>query len=229
MGKEWYDIIAKRNGGYKSDAVYTVEGNSGEDVFVEELTELLKKSKSTLDAGCGHGEFTIKMAQYAQNIVGFDWSEELIRIANSLKEHYKAENVSFVKATTKAELPFDDNQFDLIYCRRGPASIAYHSRILCKGGIIYGICPNAPDIVNIVLERLKDSSFVNIETSIYDNALLVFPNEMEFAKFLRDFPGNPDYTLPKMKQMLYENINENTINGRICFNQWRFIWKATKA
>ena len=229
MGKEWYDIIAKRNGGYKSDAVYIVEGFSGEDVFVEELTELLKKSESTLDAGCGHGDFTIKMAQHAQNIIGFDWSEDLLKIANSLKEHYKAENVSFVRATTKAEMPFDDGQFDLIYCRRGPTSIANHSRILRKSGLIYGICPGAPDIVNIVLEKLKNNGFVNNETSIYDNAILVFPNEIEFAKFLRDFPGNPDYTLPEMKQELEEKAKENTIDGRICFNQWRFIWKATKA
>lgn len=229
MGMEWYDMIAKRNGGYKSEAVFTVEGISGEDIFEKDLVQLLHNSKSTLDAGCGHGEFTIKMSNYASNIIGFDWSIELLKIANLLKEHYKINNVSFVRATTKAELPFEDGQFDLIYCRRGPTSITYHSRVLRSGGIIYGICPEYPNIIDTVSERLSHNGFVDIEISIYDDAILVFPNVNEFAKFLTAFPGNPDYTLRENNQMLNEKVMENMVNGRLCYNQWRFIWKATKA
>lgn len=229
MGMEWYDMIAKRNGGYKNYAVFTVEGVSGEDVFEKELVQLLHNSKSTLDAGCGHGEFAIKMAKDAHKIIGFDWSIELLKIANSLKEHYKINNVNFVHATTKAELPFEDEKFDLIYCRRGPTSIAYHSRVLRSGGTIYGICPEYPNIIDIVSERLLGNGFVNIEINVFDDAILVFPNTKEFAKFLTAFPGNPDYTLPESKQMLDEKVKENIINGRLCYKQWRFIWKATKA
>lgn len=226
-------MIAKKNGGYKSDAEFTVEGVSGEDVFEKELIQLLHNSKSTLDAGCGHGEFTIKMAKHAHTIIGFDWSKELLRIANSLKEHYKINNVNFVNATTKAELPFEDGKFDLIYSRRGPTSIAKHSRILRSGGTIYGICPlgipEYPNIIDIVSERLSHNRFINIEINVFDDAILVFPNTKEFAKFLTAFPGNPDYTLPESKQMLDEKVMENMINGRLCYKQWRFIWKAIKA
>ncbi|MBU3129958.1 class I SAM-dependent methyltransferase [Clostridium tagluense] len=229
MGMEWYDMIAKRNGGYKSNTVFTVEGISGEDVFEKELVQLLHNSKSTLDAGCGHGDFAIKMAKEAHKIIGFDWSIELLKIANSLKEHYKIDNVNFVHATTKAELPFEDGQFDLIYCRRGPTSIAYHSRVLRSSGTIYGICPEYPNIVDSVSKRLSHNGFVNIEINVFSDAILVFPNTKEFAKFLTAFPGNPDYTLPESKQMLDEIVNENMINWRLCYNQWRFIWKATKA
>jgi SAM-dependent methyltransferase len=229
MGMEWYDMIAKRNGGYKSDAIFTVEGISGEDVFEKELVQLLHNSKSTLDAGCGHGEFAIKMAKDAHNIIGFDWSIELLKVANSLKEHYKTNNVNFVHATTKAELPFEDGQFDLIYCRRGPTSIAYHSRVLRSGGTIYGICPEYPNIIDIVSERLSHNGFINIDINVFDDAILVFPNTKEFAKFLTAFPGNSDYTLPESKLMLDEKVKENMINGRLCYKQWRFIWKATKA
>jgi SAM-dependent methyltransferase len=228
MGMEWYDMIANKNGGYKSDALYTVEGISGEEAFEKELIQLLHNSKSTLDAGCGHGEFTIKMAKNAHNIIGFDWSIELLKIANSLKEHYKTSNVNFVHATTKAELPFEVGQFDLIYCRRGPTSITYHSRVLRSGGIIYGICPEYPNIVDTVSERLTDNGFVNIETNVFGDTILVFPNVKEFAKFLTAFPGNPDYTLPENKQLLDEKVKENTKNGRLCYKQWRFIWKAKK-
>lgn len=33
MSKEWYDMIALKNKGYRSNAIYTVEGLSGEIVF----------------------------------------------------------------------------------------------------------------------------------------------------------------------------------------------------
>lgn len=228
MGIDWYDMIAKRNGGYKSDAIFAVEGISGEDVFEEELIQMLHTSKSTLDSGCGHGEFTIKMAKYTDKIVGFDASREMIKIANSLKEHYKINNVNFINASTKAELPFANEQFDLIYSRRGPTSIACHSRVLRSGGTIYGICPEYPDIIHIISERLSLNGFVNIEKKFFDDAVLVFPNTKEFAKFLTAFPGNPDYTLPENKQILDEKVKGNMINGRLCYKQWRFIWKATK-
>ncbi|OPX42987.1 putative methyltransferase YcgJ [Ruminiclostridium hungatei] len=229
MGMEWYDMVAKKNGGYKSNAIFTVEGISGEDVFEKELIQLLRNSKSALDAGCGHGDFTIKMAKYAYGIVGFDWSIELLKIADSLKEHYKADNVNFVRAATKSELPFEDGQFDLVYCRRGPTSITKHSRILCPGGIIYGICPEYPDIIAILSERLSDNGFIDIQFNIFDDVICVFPNDREFAKFLTAFPGNPDYTLPENKPLIDEKVNENMINGRLCYRQWRIIWKAIKS
>jgi SAM-dependent methyltransferase len=228
MGIEWYDMIAKRNGGYKSDAMFIVEGLSGEDVFEKELIEILHSSKSTLDAGCGHGEFTIKMAKYTHDIIGFDGSIELLKISNSLKEHYKIDNVDFVYGDTKKELPFEDEQFDLIYCRRGPTSIIHHSRVLRSGGIIYGICPEYPNIIEKVSERLSNNGFINIEIKVFDDVILVFPNDKEFAKFLTGFPGNPDYTLPENKEILNKEVKQNTINGRICYKQWRFIWKAIK-
>lgn len=37
MGMEWYAMIALRNGGYKNNSTYTVEGVSGEDVFDEAM------------------------------------------------------------------------------------------------------------------------------------------------------------------------------------------------
>lgn len=74
MSVEWYDMIARKNGGYKSNAIYTVEGLSGEDVFEKRLKAMLPKFQTILDVGCGHGEFTIKMAKLFPNstIIGLD-------------------------------------------------------------------------------------------------------------------------------------------------------------
>lgn len=67
MGIDWYDMIARRNGGYKGSSVYTIEGTHSEDIFEERLIQMLPLYNSVLDAGCGHGEFTLQMSKYADS------------------------------------------------------------------------------------------------------------------------------------------------------------------
>ncbi|MFD1775995.1 class I SAM-dependent methyltransferase [Paenibacillus rhizophilus] len=225
MGVEWYDVIARRNGGYKSNAVFTVEGISAEEIFEQRLIGLLPNYKSVLDAGCGHGEFTVKMSRYTESLVGFDNSIELMNIANSLLKESKVSNVKFIYATTKTQLPFQDEQFDLIYDRRGPTSILNHSRILQAGGTVFGIHSGSLEKVK---ERLESNGFTNIEIEEFSSAIYYFPDENEFAKFITGIPGNPDYTSPKLKKELSNKIQENTINEKLCMKEYRYIWKAIK-
>ena len=224
MGVEWYDMIARRNGGYRGRAIFRIEGRSAEDVFEEELIRMLPNFRSVLDAGCGHGEFTIRMSRYASKITGFDNSIEMIRIAQNLLESSRAENVEFVHATTKTGLPFADGQFDLIYDRRGPTSIINHSRILAKNGIIFGIHNN----VDSARERLLMNGYKDIEIIEYNEAIYYFPNEWEFAVFLSDTPGNPDYTLPEHGEDLQKKLSEHRINGKIGVKELKYIWRAVK-
>ncbi|WP_082587932.1 class I SAM-dependent methyltransferase [Paenibacillus sp. Soil724D2] len=91
---------------------------------------MLPTFNSVLDAGCGHGEFTRKMGRIGNVITGFDNSLEMINIATSSIEEAPCDNVKFVYCSTKEELPFYNDQFHLIYNRRGPTSILNHSRIL---------------------------------------------------------------------------------------------------
>jgi SAM-dependent methyltransferase len=225
MSVEWYDIIARKNGGYKSDAIFSVEGLSGETVFEERLKNMLPNYESVMDAGCGHGEFTLKMASHTRNIVGLDNSIEMIKIAQGLKEHYRVDNVDFIHSSTKKELPFEDGQFDLIYNRRGPTSILNHSRILRSGGIIFGIHSAKIDRVK---ERLVSNGFIDIEFEEFDQAFMNFPDEKEFAKFLSASHGNPDYTLPENKDAFDKIVRDNIRDGKISMKQWRYIWQARK-
>ncbi|WP_246608663.1 class I SAM-dependent methyltransferase [Paenibacillus agaridevorans] len=223
MGVDWYNSIARRNGGYKSDAKFLIKGVSAENIFETELTNMLPNYSHVLDAGCGHGDFTIKMSQFAKSIIGFDNSIEMIKIAQSYQ--LDKSNLEFVYATTKEELPFKDEQFDFIYDRRGPTSIINHSRILRSKGTIIGIHSGALDIVK---ERLDHNGFKNIEIREYKDARIIFPNREEFTKFLSDIPGNPNYTEDHMKEELEIRINENTINGIIQLKEYKYIWKAIK-
>ncbi len=225
MGVEWYNQIAIRNGGYKSNAVFITEGISAEQIFEKRLIEMLPQYQSILDAGCGHGDFTIRMAKHAASIIGFDNSSEMIKIASSVLERDRLTNIKFIYATTKQNLSFTDGQFDLIYDRRGPTSILNHSRILCSGGTVFGIHSAALEVVK---ERLENNGFVNIQIDEFNESVSYFPNEIEFSKFISDIPGNPDYTLPEYKRELEMKLAENLINGRLGIREYRYIWKANK-
>lgn len=227
MSVEWYNLIAKKNHGYKSNALYKVKGLSGEDVFEERLINMLPNSNNVLDAGCGHGEFTINMGSYANHIIGFDNSKDLLNIASELLNNSNVTNVEFMYGWTKGNtpLPFCNNQFDLIYARRGPTSIINHSRILKSGGIIFGIHSGS---LNKVKKRLEENNFLEIEIKIFDEATLHFTNETEFIKYLSSIPGSPNYLLPEYENELPAIIKENTIGGKIVTSQWRYIWKAIK-
>lgn len=225
MGTEWYDMIARRNGGYKNNAIFTIEGISAEQIFEERLRGMLPNFNSVLDAGCGHGDFTLKMSRHAKSIIGFDNSVEMVKIAEKILEESKVKNVRFVYATTKTDLPFKDEQFDLIYDRRGPTSILNHSRILLSGGTIFGIHSGALDTVK---NRLNSNGFINIEIEEFNSAIIFFPNEIEFAKFISGIPGNPDYTKPELQKELELKIQQNIINGKLGLRDYKYIWKANK-
>ncbi|WP_440119738.1 class I SAM-dependent methyltransferase [Paenibacillus sp. QZ-Y1] len=222
---EWYDMIARRNGGYKGRSVFTLEGNSAEEVFEARLVQLLPQYTSVLDAGCGDGEFTMKMSAYTAHITGFDNSEELLRIAKAGLDNSDVRNVEFVCASTKTDMPFEDEQFDLIYDRRGPTSIIEHGRLLRKGGVIFGIHTD----VSKVQERLFANDYENIEIEEFNEALMVFSNEKEFALFLSDIPGNPDFTRPEYHEQLQVKLKENQINGRLAVREHKYIWKAVRS
>jgi len=225
MGAEWYDLIAKRNGGYLNSANFTIEGISGETIFEEKLRELFSLYPVALDAGCGHGDFTLRMASYATSIVGIDFSLEMIKIANQLLSNSTIKNVEFIHATTKHELHFEDNHFDMIYDRRGPTSILNHSRILRPGGIVFGIHSAARDIVE---ERLRVNCFIDIEIEEFSDAIFRFKDETELMKFMSDIPGNPDYSLSVHHEEFKQLVNRFVCNDGYVIPEWKYISKAKK-
>ncbi|MFC4099131.1 hypothetical protein [Paenibacillus xanthanilyticus] len=112
----------------------------------------------------------------------------------------------------------------MIYDRRGPTSILNHSRLLSSGGVIFGIHTS----IDVAKERLLANGFKDIAIEAFNEAITYFPNELEFAKFLSDVPGNPDYTLPELKNELDIKIREHRIGGRLGIKEHKFIWKAVK-
>ena len=54
---------------------------------------------------------------------------------------------------------------------------------------------------------------------IFDEAMIYFPNEHEFTKYISSVPGSPDYSLP---------VQTKIKESRLALKQWRYIWKAVK-
>ena len=224
---EWYNYIAKRNGGYRVNVPYETVGESAEDIFEQELIDLLK-GKTVLDAGCGHGEFTLKMAWYARHIVGYDFAGEMIQIANRLKREQSADNADFIQTAWGEQLQFEDGCFDVIYSRRGPGSVVEQHRLLKSGGIITGIHVY-PIKDGEIKQRIEATGmYTDISVRVYQSAVNYFISEADFAEFLSSSHLSPDYTLQENREEFDAILKDSYINGRIGLRESKQIWRAVK-
>jgi SAM-dependent methyltransferase len=69
-----------------------------------------------LDAGCGSGRYTLAIAKYGDEVIGLDFGDQGLEIANSLKSTIEIEDsrkVTFVKGDL-LNLPFQDGEFDFV-------------------------------------------------------------------------------------------------------------------
>ena len=69
-----YDAVVKETGDQSQQLII--------NPIVQELLDDLK-GKNVLDAGCGNGYWSRRMAQTAQRVVGVDFTEKLIESAKS--------------------------------------------------------------------------------------------------------------------------------------------------
>ena len=224
---DWYNYIAIRNGGYKVHVPYEVVGESAEDVFQRELKELIA-GKTVLDAGCGHGEFTLKMARYAHGITGYDFAAEMIKIANALKEQRRVGNARFLETAYGERLPFADGAFNIIYSRRGPGSIVEQSWLLKPGGVITGIHV-FPILEGEITDRIESTgAYTDITRRVFQTAVTYFQSEADFAEYLSSMHLAPDYTLPENRAAFEDILRGSIIDGRIGIQESKQIWRAVK-
>jgi len=219
--QKWYNNIAKRNKGYKSLATYTKRGLSGEDEFRKKLIALLPGYANVLDIGCGHGEFTLEMANYAKKITGGDNSNELLQIATAMKSEKEVKNAEFRFIDTHDLSEIKGREFDMIYSRRGPTSIYLHKRILKQNGLIISIHPLYA--IDRVKERLLKGGFEIVELVEYLDCELVFDTITDFAEHLSSMHMSNDYTLSENKEELSRLVDQHTIEGELIYPEHRFI------
>lgn len=148
--KLWENIFASEEY-YQHERVIT-EGNDGEDEFDAKMLNAVM-GKVALDVGCGDGRFTIKMGEHAKNVIGVDFSQEVISKAQTnLVESGKA-NVKF-RVADACKLPFTDETLDVVVSRRGPVTYSTRTlseayRVLKKGACLMEITIGEQDKLNL--------------------------------------------------------------------------------
>jgi SAM-dependent methyltransferase len=120
-----------------------------------------------LDVATGTGHTAFAFAPYVAEIIGIDLTPRMLAEAEKLAAQQGVVNVRFVEADIH-ELPFDDEtfddeQFDLITCRRGAhhfsdieEALAEMARMLKPGGLLLIDDRSVPedDFVDSIMNRL---------------------------------------------------------------------------
>jgi SAM-dependent methyltransferase len=110
-----------------------------------EFAARLAAGRRVLDAGCGSGYGTARLAEVASNVIGVDYAAEAIDYARG---NFSGPNIRFVRASCEV-LPIDSASVDLIVCfeviehlARWQEFLAEARRVLAPDGLLVISTPN---------------------------------------------------------------------------------------
>lgn len=187
--KDYYDniVVVKLKG--------FIYGNERVERAWEEMSNWLFQSPSNiLEIGCGIGDLSWRISKKYPNasVLGFDISENSIKIANQL---YGKENVSFIQADNISLLPHTASRYDLIFLVDVFEHIPVGLRVnlynfikvsLNKYGTVFVSCPtvshqnwlkqNKPDELQPIDEDITINEIIEFSSQI--NRSLLFYKEV---------------------------------------------------
>lgn len=137
--KEWCDQLAAMSGKYAFPWNGIIEGKAAEEALTEKLASAVHGK--VLDVGCAHGAYTVRWADLADEVVGFDMTEGFVATANASN---RKPNVRYVVGRTRVDggMPFPDHYFDVAFTKKGPTSwYSEGNRIVRPGGAIILLHP----------------------------------------------------------------------------------------
>jgi ubiquinone/menaquinone biosynthesis C-methylase UbiE len=106
-----------------------------DQVAQELVARISTRDKAILDLCCGQGSLTAMLVRSGANVVGVDFSQEMLDLAK------EAAPGAELKRGDAGELPFDDASFDTVLCNFGmmhlpdqPRALSEIGRVLRPGG-----------------------------------------------------------------------------------------------
>jgi ubiquinone/menaquinone biosynthesis C-methylase UbiE len=194
-----YDRVSKWNPAVQADRKFIVP-------FVDP-----HKNDVILEIGCGTGRFTLEIAKKCSEIIGIDFSAEMLKVARKKSENFK--NVQYRQADVRDGLQFfEDQSFDKVVCPliinhiHDIASFFQETfRLLKMGGILVfdDVNPDSrseikPEYRDLLYENSKKGKKIFYIHSIDDivHNLHRAGFEIEQVKFLR-VDGSIKRTLTK--------------------------------
>jgi len=201
--KEYWDARAKEFGksfeGWKATLVVGAEKYYNEYVnFLQKravLTVLkIKKGIKILDVGCGVGRWVFMFAERGADVIGVDFSKEMIRIAKEKNKKRGYKNAHFLVCSV-SHIPFRDAFFDIINSVTTLQHVTDQGVFTNSVKDIVRVCKNMGTIFLLELvtwKRKKSLPHVYLRTSkewvkiFSDNKCqLVLQKAVEFAFFRR--------------------------------------------
>ncbi len=159
--------FAKRSQAYAKNSALSNEDN------LKHIIELTAPSDTDrlLDVATGTGFLAFEFAKHVFEVIGIDFTEEMLAIAKQYKADNQIKNVAFESADVES-LPFEDNCFDLVSCRfafhhflRPEKAMSEMTRVLKHGGkLVLSDITSSEDIAKSEyqneMETIRDPSHV---------------------------------------------------------------------
>lgn len=134
-GQDAVDVTAKHYG--------QLWGGFSSEHYFDEATELLRQRfvrndfdlsrahhERVIDIGCGGGRYSVALKRLGfKEVVGIDWSEQAIGVANARVADAKIAGVSYMRANV-LDLPFADGEFDVVF-----SNGVLHHTVDCQRGL----------------------------------------------------------------------------------------------
>ncbi len=201
----------------------------------EILNGLSNKESRILDLGTGGGERVIKEFPECAEILGTDFSQEMINTANSNLYKSGRKNISFrLMDNLKMDVP--DEYFDIVVARNTVTDPKQIYECLKPGGyllirgvdkydcwsmkMLFGMGQGYNDekpISIVDYENVMNVGFKNVEL-VPIHRREFFKNAFLFKEFLKKVPILKDFGEANQEisdELLEQYINENTFDGKI--------------
>jgi len=246
--EQFYNKVATKFGGYKSDVIRTEKFFNGdpEKIFSEQLLNCAGNDKIVLDIGCADGRFTLKMSSNFRQIVAIDVSEQMLNGAKQLQAEQKISNVLF-QITDAEKTPFYDEYFDVVYSRRGPTPYQEIHRVLKKNGYFVEISIGEKDAKELKEVFGRGQNFGDWDKSVFISkkakletlgCKLVFVKEFFYSEYYSDIdnfslwlesvPIFKDFDKTKDRRFLSEYVGKMKTQEGIKLKRHRVVIVAHK-
>jgi ubiquinone/menaquinone biosynthesis C-methylase UbiE len=100
----------------KASLKYSKKEVPSEDIYQEKLKrtqKLFNSDSKVMELGCGTGTTSLIHSPFVKNIVAYDYSPEMIRIASEKRIDQRIENVDF-QVKSVEDIHFDAEEYDVI-------------------------------------------------------------------------------------------------------------------
>lgn len=204
--------------------------------FYEILNDLATKDSKILDLGTGGGEKVIKRFPECSEIIGTDYSKEMIKTANKNLKESGRKNITF-RVMDNLNMDVPENYFDIVVARNTPTDPKAIYKCLKQGGylLIHGVDRDdcwglkmldgrgqgyndikpisLVDYENVINANFQDVELVPLHEREY------FKNELLFKAFLKKVPIIEDFNYDSINKsdevLLDKYISKNTYDGKI--------------